>query len=87
MKNKFNLNIDEDFKKYTFNQIIFILIIILFFFVLFYYNFGLVMASLTIWSLLFFGVLFLYLDIKFMYKHQLLKKQLENIEYILKNKK
>ena len=82
-----NFNIDKEFKLYTFKQIIFIAILGLFFFILFYFNFGLVMASFILWTFLVFGVLILYLDIKFTYKLQKFQDELDNIKFIIKNER
>lgn len=84
---KINFNIDKEFKLYTIKQILFISLIGLFFFVLFLYNFGLIMASFMLWAFFTFGVLILYLDIKFMYKLQKLDLEIENIKYILRGSK
>jgi len=81
---KLNLNIDKDFKLYTLKQILFIFSISLFFFVLFFYNFGLILASFLLWAFLTFGVLILYLDIKFMWKIQKLEEEINNLKNIIK---
>ena len=82
---KINFNIDREFKLYAFRQIIFIILITLFFFGLFYYNFGLILASFMLWVFLVFGVLFLYLDIKFIYKFQQQDEEIENLKYVVRN--
>jgi len=86
-KNKFNINLDEDFKGYIYKQVSFIFMITLLFFVLFYFNFGLILASFMLWSFLVFSVLILYLDIKFMYKHHKIEMDIENLKYILRSYK
>jgi hypothetical protein len=85
MIKKLNLRIDNEFKQYTLKQIWFVLIITFFFFGLFYYNFGLVMASFMLWMFLAFGVLWLYLDVKFMYRLQKQDEEINNLKYIMRN--
>jgi len=80
-----NLKISKDFNIYAFKQIGFILILTFLFFVLFLFRFGLVFASYLLWAFLVFGVFFIYLDLKFMFRTQNLENEIKDIKFIINN--
>ena len=79
------MNIDEEFKKYTYKKFSLIIGISFIFFIFFKYNFGIVLSSFIVWVFLILGMLFLYLDLKFMFKFQKLNEEVENMKYILQH--
>lgn len=80
---KYNFNINKEFQLYAFKQIGFVLLITFFFFGLFLYNFGIVLASFMVWAFSVMGVLFIYLDLKYMFKSQQVERELKNIKHAL----
>lgn len=85
--NETNFNMKGNLLKYFIKQIIIIMSVTFVFFIASYYYFSKDFSLYIVWLMSVIGLLFLYVDLKFIIRINKMQQEIDDIKYILKLKR